>query len=89
MVDNVNLDNLRELLRSEAGIALKKFLIGHILDLKDIDNLKDLSDPKELSIEVKAQKKAFVKLVDILEELAIITTDYKKERSEKDQYYSM
>lgn len=35
-------------------------------ELRNIENLKELSDPKEQAIELKAQKRAYTKIKEIL-----------------------
>ena len=78
---------IKKILNSEAGQAMKDFLIEELKELRQIDNLKEYETPTAQTIEIKAQKKAFSKLKDILEKLMTIQ-DTNTEKSEKDQYFA-
>ena len=85
----MNIENLKEILSTPAGKELKEFLIEMISRVENINNLKELDNPEELAIELKANKKASVILRDILSQ--ILTIEQSKGRTEedklKDKYY--
>jgi len=81
----MNQSEIKKALDSEVGRPIKDFLLAELIKLRQIDNLTDYETPTAQSIEIKAQKKAFNKLKDILEEIMTIgDADIKK--SEKDRY---
>ena len=57
---------VKRVLDSDIGKPLKRYLLSALEELKDIENLEDLTTPTHLAIEVKAQKKAYKKLQEIL-----------------------
>jgi len=65
---------------------LKNFLVERILELKSIEAIDDKKDFKEVAIEVKANKRAFDKLVNILKDILTISTSVTKKKSFKDSY---
>jgi len=65
---------------------LKNFLVERILELKSIEVIDDKKDFKEVAIEVKANKRAFDKLVNILKDILTISTSVTKKKSFKDSY---
>jgi len=85
----MNIEHIKEILNSPAGKELKEFLIEMISRIENINNLKDLDNPEELAIELKANKKASVILRDIFSQ--ILTIEQSKGRTEedkqKDRYY--
>ncbi|RLB78567.1 MAG: hypothetical protein DRH24_14200 [Deltaproteobacteria bacterium] len=85
----MDIEHIKEILASPAGKELKEFLIEMISRVENINNLKELDNPQELAIELKANKKASVILRDILSQ--ILTIEQSKGRTEedkqKDKYY--
>jgi len=65
---------------------LKNFLVERILELKSIEAIDDKKDFKEVAIEVKANKRACDKLVNILKDILTISTSVTKKKSFKDSY---
>lgn len=84
----MNLREIKQTLDSEVGQAIKDFLISELMDLRQIDNIKEYSTPTAQTIEIKSQKKAFNKVKNILERLMSIQ-DADLEKAEKDQYFSI
>ena len=73
----MNLEQIKRTLNSISGRELKKYLLFKLNELKDIDNLKDLDTPTHLQIEIKAQKKAYKKITEILGHLMDIQPEPK------------
>ena len=84
----MNPKEVKKFLDSDAGQAMKDFLLEELMELRKIDNLREYSTPTAQTIEIKSQKKAFNKLRDILEKLMTIN-DYNSSEKAKDQYFSM
>jgi len=82
----MNQKDLKKFLNSQAGQAVKDFLIKSVNKLKDIESIKDLDDPIECAVELKAQRKAVKILRGILK--SILTWDLPKAKDERDQFYS-
>ena len=76
----IDLDVIKRTLNGGGGRALKKYLLIKLYELKDIENLKDIDTPANFAVEVKAQRKAYLKLKEIFQELM----DMSEERKEKD-----
>ena len=72
-----------KIFETEEGKQLKALLASKLLELQNIENVKEISDPKEQAIELKAQKRAFEKLAEIL---SAITGDQEFKKSPKDSY---
>lgn len=83
---NTDLHLIKQLLDSPTGISLKQYLLSATNDLKNIDNLKDYSNSTDIAIEVKSQKKAYHKMLDILEK--IISFEEGNEEIDKEEDYS-
>jgi len=81
-----NLQRIKKTLDSPAGEDLKNFLVERILELKSIEAIDDKKDFKEVAIEVKANKRACDKLVNILKDILTISTSVTKKKSFKDSY---
>ena len=64
---------IKAVLDSGGGKALKRYIEGEIEKLKSIGSIKDIADPANYAIEVKAQQKAYLKLKEIFE--GIMTFD--------------
>ena len=84
----MNLKRIKENLDSEVGRELKNYLLIHLRELKNIDNIKEYKTPTHQSIEIKSQKRAFKKLSEILSEIITIE-DLNEVKDEKDSYYSI
>jgi hypothetical protein len=65
----MNLESIKKLLATPQGKALKDYLLSELRTLNSIESVKALNDPVQLSIEVKAQGKAYEALMHILEPL--------------------
>ena len=76
---------IRKFLNSGAGIALKEYLIGKLDELRDIKNIKEKDVATHQTIEVKAQKRAYEKLKEIMQEIANLSSEI-KEKDPRDRY---
>ena len=83
----MKIQEIKKFLDSEAGQAVKDFLLDELKELRQIDNLKEYETPTAQTIEIKSQKKAFNKIKDILEKLMTIS-DSDMEKPEKDQFFA-
>jgi len=81
------MNQLQELLKSDAGKPIKQFLLSHYLRLKSIDNIKDCETEKAQALEVKATKKAVEILKDILSEIINIENFENKPKAEEDKLF--
>jgi len=65
----VNLENIRKVLDSGSGQSLKNYLVFKLNELKSIDAIKEKDVATHQAIELKAQKRAYTKLKEILQEV--------------------
>ena len=63
---------IKKFLDSGTGQATKDYLLGQLAELRDIDNVDEKDTPTHQALEVKAQKRAYNKLKDILSEIMTI-----------------
>jgi len=78
-------DRMKNFLESPDGRELKRVLIENILELENIQNIKELNNAEELALEIKAQQKAAKQLRKILSQFSNFEQGRGKE--EKDKYY--
>lgn len=62
----MDIKELKQLVNSDAYISLRNFIFTKCQELKDISNLKEHSVASAQALELKAQKKAYQKLSEIL-----------------------
>ncbi|MFA5071989.1 MAG: hypothetical protein WC511_06600 [Candidatus Pacearchaeota archaeon] len=79
----MSLENIKTALDSEVFKEIKDFLIRNCEELKDIENVKDHGTAVAQALELKAQKKAYLKLKEIL--LTVLSWEV-KEKEEKEDY---
>ena len=65
----MKLEELKKLVNSEAYIAVREYIYNKCQELKDIANLPEHSVATAQALELKAQKKAYLKLKEILGQL--------------------
>lgn len=70
-------NEVKHFLDSDAGRELKEYLFKKLDELKDIENLKEIDTPTHQSIEIKSQRRAYLKLKEILSEIMTTTLDSK------------
>ena len=78
-------DKIKNFLESSSGRELKRILFENILELENIQNIKELSNAEDLALEIKAQQKAAKQLRKILSQFSNFEQGRGKE--EKDKYY--
>lgn len=66
---NYNIEIIRKLLQSESGKNLKYFIDDEVSQLRDINNLHISLNPIKAAIEIRATKKAFKILTNILSKI--------------------
>lgn len=62
-------DRIKSILDSDAGKAMKDYLTRETSELNSLENMKSIDDPVAQAIEVKACKKAYLKLKTILSQI--------------------
>lgn len=77
------MNQIKEILDSPQGKALKSLLIKRCEELKSIENIQEKGTAAEQTIEIKAQRRAYLKLKSILEEIQ----SYEVEEIEPEDYY--
>jgi len=77
---------IKEYIDSSAGAELKEFLIDNLNSLRDIENVREYSKGVDQAIELKAQKKAYLKLKTIYDK--IMTIEKIELNEEKEDYGS-
>jgi hypothetical protein len=78
-------EQIKKTLDSGSGQALKTYLILRLDELKSIDNIKDKDVATHQAIEVKAQKRAYLKLKEILEDIMTFNESVKV-KDKRDSY---
>lgn len=76
----MDLEQIKKTLNSGSGKALKTYLLSKLNELKSIDSINEKDTAISQSLEVKAQKRAYSKLKEILSDL----TTFSEEVSERD-----
>jgi len=79
------IEEIKNFLESGTGKQLKRILFENILELENIQNIKELSNAEDLALEIKAQQKAAKQLRKILSQFSNFEQGRGKE--EKDKYY--
>ena len=78
-------ESIRKVLDSGTGIALKEYLISKLNELKSIDSIKDKDIASQQALEVKAQKRAYNKLKEILQDIMTLSENVKS-KDPRDDY---
>ena len=76
----MELAEIKTMLDSASGQAMKDYLLLKLEELKSIDNLESTT-----VVEVKAQKKAYKKLREVLESIITFTAEIKS-KDPRDSY---
>jgi len=84
----MNLKEIKQILDSPQGKELKAYLLSRLGELRDIENVADCKTPTHQAVELKAQRKAFEKLKNILAEIMTIQ-EISGEKKEKDQFFAI
>ncbi len=84
----MNLPELKKVIDSESGKALKEFLIEKLLEMRDIANIKEYSVATQQMYEIKAQKRAYEKMKEILSMIVTIESS-DMEHADKDEFFAL
>ncbi len=80
---------LSDLLKTEQGKLLKKFLIAKYADFNKIENVKDYSKAQDQALELKAHKKASAFIKGILTEIIELESFNESVLKEEDKLYNI
>ena len=81
----MELKEIKKFIESQAGKAMKEYLEARLKSLLSIERIHEIDDPVHQSVELKAQKKAYLLLRDILDDIMIVKReDVDKKRPEED-----
>jgi hypothetical protein len=81
----MDLDLIKKTLNSATGVALKDYFIKRLDELRSIENIEEKNTEFEQAIELKAQKRAFNKLKEILQDI-INFSDSTNPKDRRDSY---
>ena len=81
----MSLANIKLYLDSGAGMELKSYLMQRVEELKNIENVSEKGTTAEQSLEIKSQRRAYLKLKDIMQEIMTFSEDIKT-KDPRDQY---
>ena len=73
----MDLDQIKKVLDSGSGKSLKSYLMIKLDELKSIDNVSEKETAITQALEIKAQKRAYLKLKEILQDLMTFSEDVK------------
>ena len=79
------MDEIKRILDSESGKALKDYLLARLEELKSIDSINEKDTGTHQVIEVKAQKRAYEKLKEILSDILTFSVE-RKPKDKRDSY---
>ena len=74
------MSQLKSILNSDSGRELREFLLRELATLEHIGSIQEKDTAEEQAIEVKAQKRAYIKVKEIFEKVI----DLSKEKKESD-----
>ena len=80
----MDLASIKSVLDTGTGMAMKEYLTAKLNELKNIENLSEKDSVYHQVLELKAQKRAYNKLKEILQE--IITLSESSKKKDKDEY---
>ncbi len=81
----MDLEQIKKALNSGSGRALKRYLLTRLYELRDIENVKDVDNPEHQALETKAQKRAYLKLKEIYDEI-LTFEEQSREKDPRDSY---
>ena len=70
---------IKKILDSSAGAPLKDFLLGKLEELRDIENISEKDTAAHQALELKAQKRAFLKLKEIMTVIVTFSEEEKED----------
>lgn len=81
----MQLENIKKYLNSELGKDTREYLEAKANTLRNIDNISEKDTSAKMSLEVKAQKRAYRILKEILEDIMTFTEEVKP-KDPRDRY---
>ncbi|MFA5394650.1 MAG: hypothetical protein WC346_01375 [Methanogenium sp.] len=78
--------DIKKVLDSGTGMALKSYLFKCLEELKSIENVQEKDVGAHMAIEVKAQKRAYLKLKEILSAIMSLSEDA-KQKDPRDSFF--
>ena len=81
----MDLEQIRKTLASSSGKALKTYLVARLNELRDIESIQEYQTATAQALELKAQRRAYLKLKEILKDIMIFDEE-KKERDPRDSF---
>lgn len=70
-----DIKEIKSFVESGAGAKMKEYLQLRLTSLRSIERVRDLDDPVELAVDIKAQKKAYFIIRDILDDIMIVESE--------------
>jgi hypothetical protein len=80
------LEDIKRVLDSDAGSSLKAYLTGKLNELNSLTAIKEKDVAAHQALEVKAQKRAYEKLKEILSFIMSLEGE-KKEKDPRDSFH--
>ena len=70
-------EDIKKFLNSGVGQAMKDYLLGKLRELNSIENIKEKDVSSHQAVEVKAQRRAYLKLKEIMQEIMTLSENTK------------
>ena len=83
----LDLAQIKQVLDSGSGLHLKEYLTLKLNELRSIENVKEIESVEGQALEVKSQKKAYLKLKEIFSE--IMTLDEEPQVKKPEDSYAV
>ncbi len=74
----MDLQSIKQTLDSGTGLALKEYLLAKLEELKNIDNVSEKDTSVNQTLELKAQKRSYLKLKEILQDIMTFSEETHK-----------
>lgn len=81
----MDLEAIKQTLDSGIGLALKEYLTLKLEELKSIDNIIEKDTSANQTLELKSQRRAYLKLKEIMQEIMTFSEN-KREKDPRDNY---
>jgi hypothetical protein len=81
----MELKEIKQTLNSGSGLALKEYLSAKLNELKSIDNISEKDVATHQVVEIKAQKRAYKKLKEIMQDIMTFSEETKP-KDPRDSY---
>ena len=80
-----DLSAIKKTLDGASGKALKRYLLSRLYELRDIESIQEFQTTASQTLELKAQKRAYNKLKEIMRDL--LSIDEEPEKRDPRDYY--